>query len=325
MPYSNKLHSDRKLAGALRAEDKLHSVSKSFISQVIIPQVIFLAYLHSEGTQHRNLHPAGWPILFCGPTQELVLATANTGKTGRSFEKNAGEWTGRLEMSKEEIPGSKCSMYGYIILTYSKVWACEGRRERSCVAQSLRCVNCNFTTPLFKLIEEVHKPGPGCNAAVQNIDLSAAVTTTSIDFKKLRLLLAALDLSPPSDSGLHEISQTVCDQIAELASDDLREKLIHASGPNRKVNISAGTRYNTCRIRTSRRTGLLTATQATTLAIETKSGKNYIVSAFTRNKMCQKGALLRGKGDKTTTCPGWHVGCSANIDRYESLSEYQSE
>ena len=69
-------------------------------------------------TQHRNLHPAGWPILFCGPTQEPVLATANTGKNLERFWKNAGEWTGRVEISKEEIPGGKHSMHGYI-LTYS--------------------------------------------------------------------------------------------------------------------------------------------------------------------------------------------------------------
>ena len=47
-----------------------------------------------------------------------VLATANTGKIERGFVKNAGEWTGRVEIGKEEIPGSKLSMYGYI-LTYS--------------------------------------------------------------------------------------------------------------------------------------------------------------------------------------------------------------
>ena len=45
-------------------------------------------------------------ILFCGPTQEPVLAAANTGKTQERFEKNAGEWTGRVEISKEDIPGS---------------------------------------------------------------------------------------------------------------------------------------------------------------------------------------------------------------------------
>ena len=49
-----------------------------------------------------------------------VLATANTGKIGRGFGKNAGERTGRVEIGKEEIPGSKRSMYGYI-LTYSRL------------------------------------------------------------------------------------------------------------------------------------------------------------------------------------------------------------
>ena len=39
-----------------------------------------------------------------------MLATANTGKIGRGSGKNAGEWTGRLKISKEEIPGSKHSM-----------------------------------------------------------------------------------------------------------------------------------------------------------------------------------------------------------------------
>ena len=41
-------------------------------------------------------------------------------KIGRGFGKNAGEWTGRVEISEEEIPGSKRSMYGYI-LTYSRL------------------------------------------------------------------------------------------------------------------------------------------------------------------------------------------------------------
>ena len=58
--------------------------------------------------------------MFCGPTQEPLLATANTGNTGRGAGKNAGEWAGRVEIGKEEIPGSKHSMYGYI-LTYSRI------------------------------------------------------------------------------------------------------------------------------------------------------------------------------------------------------------
>ena len=49
------------------------------------------------------------------------MLQANTGKKiGRGFGKNAGEWTGRVDISKEELPGSKRSMYGYI-LTYSRL------------------------------------------------------------------------------------------------------------------------------------------------------------------------------------------------------------
>ena len=49
----------------------------------------------------------------------LPSGAANTGKIGRGFGKNAGEWTGRVEISEEEIHASKRSMYGYI-LTYSR-------------------------------------------------------------------------------------------------------------------------------------------------------------------------------------------------------------
>ena len=34
------------------------------------------------------------------------------------FGKNAGEWIGRVEISKEEIPGSKRSMYGSRLTFY---------------------------------------------------------------------------------------------------------------------------------------------------------------------------------------------------------------
>ena len=49
-----------------------------------------------------------------------VLSIASTGEIGRGLGKNAGEWTGRVEISKGEIPSNKRSMYGYI-LTYSRL------------------------------------------------------------------------------------------------------------------------------------------------------------------------------------------------------------
>ena len=43
-----------------------------------------------------------------------MLATANTGKIGRGFGKMQDIGPGRVEIGKDEIPGSKRSMYGYI-------------------------------------------------------------------------------------------------------------------------------------------------------------------------------------------------------------------
>ena len=100
----------------IRAEHKLHSISKIFISQVIIPQVMFFQPIYipralNTGTLIRQ----GDLFYSAGLHRNHVLATANTGEIGRDFGKNAGEWTGRVEISKEEISGSKCSMYGCIL------------------------------------------------------------------------------------------------------------------------------------------------------------------------------------------------------------------
>ena len=71
---------------------------------------------------HSTREPASNRVTYFirGPTQEPMFATAITEKTWKRFWKNAGEQTGRVEISKEEIPGSKHSMYGYI-LTYSRL------------------------------------------------------------------------------------------------------------------------------------------------------------------------------------------------------------
>ena len=68
-------------------------------------------------------------FIFCGhSTREpvssrltyfILRAYTGTEKIGGGFGKNASEWIGRVEISKEEIHGSKRSMHGYI-LTYSR-------------------------------------------------------------------------------------------------------------------------------------------------------------------------------------------------------------
>ena len=64
--------------------------------------------------EHSTREPASSRVTY-------FILQANTGKKiERGFGKNAGEWTGRVEISKEELPGSKRSMYGFI-LTYSRL------------------------------------------------------------------------------------------------------------------------------------------------------------------------------------------------------------
>ena len=53
-------------------------------------------------------------------TGTMCLPQPTQEKSGEVFETNAGEWTGSVEISQEEIPSSKRSMYGYI-LTYSRL------------------------------------------------------------------------------------------------------------------------------------------------------------------------------------------------------------
>ena len=74
-----------------------------FLEPIYIPQAL------NMGTRIRQgdlFYSAGLHRIRCKPqpTQE---------KNGRGFGKNASEWTGRVENSKEKILGSERRMYGF--------------------------------------------------------------------------------------------------------------------------------------------------------------------------------------------------------------------
>ena len=80
-----------------------------------MPRTLFIS--------RRNLT---WENASSRATYLILLAYTGTGvshslhrkNSGEVLEKNASEWIGRVEISEEEIPGSKRSLYGYI-LTYA--------------------------------------------------------------------------------------------------------------------------------------------------------------------------------------------------------------
>ena len=75
-------------------------------------KTIYIPWIDNTGTCLRQ----GDLFYSAGLHRNHVLATADTGKIGRGFGKNAGEWTERVEISKEEIPGSKHSKYSYVLI-----------------------------------------------------------------------------------------------------------------------------------------------------------------------------------------------------------------
>ena len=61
---------------------------------------VFLACFYSAGTQHGNLPLAGWPILFCGPTQEPRVSHSQHRKNRDRFWKKR-RWMDRKERRVE--------------------------------------------------------------------------------------------------------------------------------------------------------------------------------------------------------------------------------
>ena len=129
----------------IKAENKLQSIFYLFIPQVVIPQISFPQTTTQIIPTIRNANPEKTithilePIYIsraldmgtcinCNNEQGDLFDSAgshwkrlpqpiqkkNREKSGR----NAGEWTGRIETRKEDIPGSRHSMHGYILAYY---------------------------------------------------------------------------------------------------------------------------------------------------------------------------------------------------------------
>ena len=120
---SQTLRLDSYLVGALsavnhkdtRAEHKLHSVSKLFISQLTISPVMLFQPIHiPRALNTGTCIPQGNLFYLAGLHKNQCYPQVTQEKLGRGFGKNAGEWTGRVEISKEELPGGRRSMHGYI-------------------------------------------------------------------------------------------------------------------------------------------------------------------------------------------------------------------
>ena len=74
----------------------------------------FLAYLYSVDIHMGTCIQPGELFHSAGLHRNRCQPQLTREKIERGFGKHADEWTGRVEISKEEIPGSKRSKYDYI-------------------------------------------------------------------------------------------------------------------------------------------------------------------------------------------------------------------
>ena len=121
--------------------------------------------LYSAGTQHRHLYQLS--VTMSRVTYFILLTHTGTGgihsqhrkkkkkKTRERLWENASEWTGLVEISKEEIPGSRRSMYVYVRTCCKvKLWALNRLVFNFCVSctplrgynteEGTICTSCNM-------------------------------------------------------------------------------------------------------------------------------------------------------------------------------------
>jgi hypothetical protein len=61
----------------------------------------------------------------------------------------------------------------------------------------LKCVNCGFISPKFKVYNGVPSTKPGCSAAAVNLGFHVGLQETPMGNTRARLVLTAIDIPPP--------------------------------------------------------------------------------------------------------------------------------
>ena len=182
---------------------------------------------------------------------------------------------------------------------------------------SLRCVNCDYKSKLYKLYNEVEDESGkgGQKAAAANKAIHVALFGTTIFNAKAREVFNAIDLKPPNKSGMDKMASKVSHEQEKVAKAGIKSKLALVTENHEKpVKVSADCRYDTCRIGSSRRTGEPLTKQGVTFVVEHNSPNKYVVGQDIQNKACRK-------CDPTDEAPGGHDNCEANVHRFEPISE----
>ena len=205
--------------------------------------------------------------------------------------------------------------------------SCKQKKMGICWTYTLKCLRCQFTSPPFKLYDEIPTEKPGPNPGAPNMALASVLQDCPIGNTKTQEILARLNCPPPSRTSMNRMSNAVGKEAVDLNKRDMAQKVEVVKAVNRsrgnpenEVNITVDGRYNTQTI-TSRKKPGLNASQALSVAVETVTGMSYIIAAVCENTLCWRGAWLRSQNFEVN-CPGGHEDCTANKYRAAPVSEY---
>ena len=191
-----------------------------------------------------------------------------------------------------------------------------------------QCKNCEFVSREYKLYDEIPSDKPGPNPAAINYQFQQSLQEVPIGPSSSRRLLATMDIPHPSRSSMQRTANKIGESMVELNKRDMSEKLelvqevnrMRGNNPN-EITGAFDCRYNSTTIASAKKPGQCSS-QAVGIFSETVTDRKFILAAVFENKLCWKGAWLRGKGFDVE-CPGGHVDCTANLEYVAPHSEYE--
>lgn len=192
------------------------------------------------------------------------------------------------------------------------------------------CKRCNFISKRYKLYHEVPSKHCGRKAAEMNLGIQTGLYQTPLGNDQARLILACTGIPPPARSAMYKSGNKVGEKIVEIAERDMDEKLKQLKKKNEMlglpsshpINIQMDASYQSRGI-TSRHKMGQGASQVIGVACEDETDQHNVISYHMVNKLCWVGAWLRGEG-YDVSCPNGHVGCTANKNPVEPLSERET-
>ena len=120
-------------------------------------------------------------------------------------------WNTAYRLHRQE--SSQCDMQ-HMVIANERKWGV-------CWRLTLRCVNCEFHTPEFKLYREIISNKPGPNPGAPNIGLGIGLQDTSLGNKGARLLMSNMDMPPPARSSMQRTSKIVSKTVKDLNDRDM--------------------------------------------------------------------------------------------------------